>query len=188
VSVREAAEGDFAAITGIYAHEVVARTATFELVAPDEEEMRAWYAAVTARGLPWIVAEASGQVVGYAYAGPFRARPAYDLTAEDSIYLAPEWQRRGIGRRLLERLIADCTDIGCRQMLALIGDSANTGSIALHAALGFRHTGLLPAVGLKFGRWLDVVVMQRALGVGDADVPAGGAVLRRKPDRAGARG
>ncbi|BET65181.1 GNAT family N-acetyltransferase [Opitutales bacterium ASA1] len=186
--MREAAVGDFAAITGIYAHEVAERTATFELVAPDEAEMRARHAAVTARGLPWIVAEVSGQVVGYAYAGPFRVRPAYDLTAEDSIYLAPEWQRRGIGRRLLERLIADCTGVGCRQMLALIGDSSNTGSIALHAALGFRHAGLLTAAGLKFGRWLDVVVMQRALGVGDADVPAGGAVLGRKPDRVVPRG
>jgi phosphinothricin acetyltransferase len=129
---------------------------------------------VLARGLPFIVAELAGAVVGYAYAAPYRLRPAYDYTVEDSIYIDRDALGRGVGRRLLERLIADCAAGGYRQMVAVIGDSGNRASIALHEACGFARVGLLPSVGFKFGRWVDSVLMQRPLGAGDAALPSRG--------------
>jgi len=164
--VRHAEPRDLAAITAIYDHAVRYGTASFEIEPPDEAEMRRRYEALRAGPYPYIVAEAAGTIAGYAYAGPYRARPAYHWTVEDSIYIAPQSQRRGIGRMLLERLIAEAEAGGFRQMIAVIGDSANAGSIELHRAAGFRLVGTFDNVGFKFGRWLDSVLMQRALGKG----------------------
>jgi phosphinothricin acetyltransferase len=147
-------------------------TATFELVPPDAAEMAARMRAIAEAGHPWIVAERASRVVGYAYAGPYRLRPAYRYTTEDSIYLAAEATRQGVGRRLLDALIAACERRGDRQMIAVIGDADNAASIAVHAAAGFAHVGVLRAAGRKFGRWIDVVLMQRALGEGAAVAPA----------------
>jgi phosphinothricin acetyltransferase len=148
-------------------------TGTFELEVPDAAEMARRRDDVLDKGLPWLVAEQDGQVLGYAYANHFRPRPAYRFSVEDSVYLHPEAQGRGVGRALLAELVARCQAAGARQMLAVIGDSANHGSIGVHRALGFERCGLLQAVGWKFGRWLDVVLMQRRLGAG-ADSPAPG--------------
>ena len=141
--------------------------ASFEVVAPDVEEMTRRRAAVLARGLPYLAADVGGQLAGYAYAAPYRERPAYRYSLEDSVYVHPGYIGRGIGRALLEALIEACTAAGYRQLIAVIGDSANAGSIGVHAACGFVRTGLLPSVGFKFGRWVDSVFMQRALGEGD---------------------
>ena len=124
-----------------------------------------------ARGLPWLVAEADGAVAGYAYAGPYRARPAYRFTVENSVYVAPAMAGRGLGRALLTRLLALCEAAGCRQVVAIIGDSANAASIGLHRACGFRDVGVLRAVGFKHGRWVDTVLMQRAIGEGGGSPP-----------------
>ena len=165
--VRPSTPDDLAAIQAINAHAVLHGTGTFEIDPPPLQEMARRRDEVLARGLPWLVAEADGAVSGYAYAAPFRPRPAYRFTLEDSIYLAPQAQGRGIGRLLLAELLARCQASGARQMLAVIGDSGNQASVALHHALGFRPAGTLASVGCKFGRWLDVVLMQRALGPGD---------------------
>ena len=150
----------------IYAHAVTHGTGTFELEIPDAAEMARRRDDVLAKGLPWLVAECDGQVLGYAYASPFRPRPAYRFSVEDSIYLRPQAQGAGVGRALLAELVARCQAAGARQMLAVIGDSANAGSIGVHRALGFEPCGRLQSVGWKFGRWLDVVLMQRSLGAG----------------------
>lgn len=171
IALRAARESDLPAITAIYAPHVRTGTASFEVEAPDEAEMVRRWRDVTARGLPYLVAEARGQVVGYAYSGPYRPRPAYRFTVEDSIYVHGDVQGRGVGRALLARLIDESARAGARQMIAVIGDSGNVASIRLHAALGFRHVGVLESVGNKFSRWLDVVFMQRALGPGNA-IPA----------------
>lgn len=165
--VRPSTPADLAAIQAIYAHAVLHGTGTFEIEPPSPDEMARRRDEVLARGLPWLVAEADGAVLGYAYAAPFRPRPAYRFSLEDSIYLSPQAQGRGIGRLLLAELLARCQASGARQMLAVIGDSGNQASVALHRALGFRPAGTLQSVGWKFGRWLDVVLMQRALGPGD---------------------
>lgn len=165
--IRPSTPADLDAATRIYAHHVRTGSASFELEPPGVEEMARRRAALVEKGLPWLVAEADGQVLGYAYAGPYRTRPAYDWTVEDSIYLAPDQCGRGIGTALLTHLLDDCTALGFRQMIAVIGDSANAGSIALHRSLGFQPAGLLKSVGWKFGRWVDSVLMQRALGEGD---------------------
>jgi phosphinothricin acetyltransferase len=170
--VRPSRPTDVAAIGAIYAHAVRQGTGTFEVDPPADGEIARRRGEVLARGLPWLVAEAGGEVVGYAYAAPFRPRPAYRFCVEDSIYLRPDAAGRGIGRLLLAELLARCTDAGARQMLAVIGDSANAASIALHRTLGFAPCGTLGAVGWKFDRWLDVVLMQRPLGLGSA-APAG---------------
>jgi L-amino acid N-acyltransferase YncA len=170
-AIRPAAAADIPAIAAIYAHHVLHGSATFEEVPPDEAEMARRHAAVTGRGLPYIVAEEAGRVVGYAYAAPYRERSAYRFTLEDSIYLDPAALRRGIGRALLERVVADSTAWGARQMLAVIGDSGNAGSVGLHRSFGFREVGVAEAVGLKFGRWLDTVTMQLALGEGATTIP-----------------
>ncbi|HRE13227.1 MAG TPA: N-acetyltransferase family protein [Usitatibacteraceae bacterium] len=173
-AIRRAGAGDIPRIAEIYAHHVRSGLASFELEPPDEAEVKARYEAVASRGFPWIVAESGGRVVGYAYASLYRSRPGYRFTLEDSVYVDPDCTGQGIGRQLLERLLAECLVIGCRQVIAVIGDSGNAASIGLHRALGFETAGTLKAVGWKFGRWVDSVLMQRALGPGDAMPPAGG--------------
>jgi len=174
--VREAGERDLPGITAIYAHHVRTGLATFEVVPPDVAEMVRRRANVLACELPYFVAEDGDEVLGYAYAAPYRTRAGYRYTVEDSIYVDPAAVGRGVGRALLERLIEACAAGGCRQMVAVIGDSANLASIGLHEACGFTRVGTLPSVGFKFGRWVDSVLMQRALGAGDRSPPgAGGA-------------
>ncbi|MEJ0011162.1 MAG: N-acetyltransferase family protein [Bauldia sp.] len=168
---RPATHADIPAITAIYAEQVLYGTATFELAPPDEAEMTARMRALLDEGYPYIVAEREDRLVGYAYAGPYRARPAYRHTVEDSIYLAPDVRGQGIGGLLLRVLIEESTKLGFRQMVAVIGDSQNMASIRVHRAAGFEMTGTLVSVGHKFGRWLDAVLMQRALGVGDKAQP-----------------
>jgi phosphinothricin acetyltransferase len=172
VLIRPAAEADLPAITAIYDHAVRTGTATFELIPPDLAEMTRRFGALRDGGFPYLAAELDGAVVGYAYAGPYRPRPAYRFTVENSIYLAPASHRRGIGIQLLQRLIAECEARGYRQMIAVIGDSANAGSIGVHTRAGFQMIGTHPSVGLKFGRWLDTVMMQLALGEGDTTIPS----------------
>ena len=172
VLIRPAATADVGTITRIYAEAVIHGTATFEIEPPTEAEMARRLDALLARKFPYLVAEHAGTVAGYAYAGPYRDRRAYDWCVEDSIYVAPEFHRRGIGRRLLAGLIAAAEARGSRQMIAVIGDSAQTASIAVHARAGFAHIGTLRSVGFMHGRWLDTVLMQRALGGGDATMPA----------------
>jgi L-amino acid N-acyltransferase YncA len=171
VLVRPATHADIAAITRIYAHAVEYGTASFEIDPPAEAEMARRQQVLLAKGFPYLVAEIAGGVAGYAYAGPYRDRRAYDWCIEDSIYVAPELHRRGIGRLLLTRLIAESERLGFRQMLAVIGDSASAGSIAVHAAAGFRLIGTFQSIGFKHGRWLDTVLMQRQLGSSDATSP-----------------
>jgi phosphinothricin acetyltransferase len=171
VSIRPTRPADIAAITRIYAHAVRHGTASFELDPPDEAEMARRQDALIAGGFPYLVAHGDGDVLGYAYAGPYRARPAYRFTVEDSVYIAPDAQRRGLGRLLLDRLVTESEARGYRQMIAIIGDSANDSSIALHQAAGFRLIGTFEAVGFKFGRWLDSVLMQRSLGNGATTAP-----------------
>ena len=170
--IRPTTAADLPSITEIYAHAVREGTATFELVPPDLAEMTRRFQALTDGGFPYLVAELNGDVAGYAYASSYRPRPAYRFTVENSVYLRPALHRRGIGRQLLERLIGECEARGFRQMIAVIGDSANAASVGLHAACGFQMIGTHPSVGLKFGRWLDTVMMQRELGAGASTVPA----------------
>ena len=169
--IRPTAAADLPAITQIYEHAVRHGTATFELTPPDLAEMTRRFDALIAGNFPYFVAVLDGRVVGYAYAGPYRPRPAYRFTVENSVYLAPAIHRRGIGLQLMQRLIAECTTRGFRQMIAVIGDSANVGSIGVHRRCGFQMIGTHPSVGLKFGRWLDTVMMQLPLGEGATTVP-----------------
>lgn len=169
--LRASADADLPAITAIYAHAVRHGTGTFELEPPTADEMAQRRRAIVAGGWPWLVAERAGEVIGYAYAGPFRPRPAYRFTVEDSIYLAESARGQGVGTALLRELMRLCEAAGARQMLAVIGDSANAGSIGVHRTLGFAHTGVMRDVGWKFERWLDVVIMQRALGAGSQGAP-----------------
>jgi L-amino acid N-acyltransferase YncA len=169
--IRAAGDGDIAAITRIYVHAVKNGTATFEIEPPDEAEMARRQKALLANNYPYVVAERSGVVAGYGYASHFHTRPAYRWTIEDSIYVDPQFHGQGLGRLLITRLLADAEARGFRQMIAVIGDSANAASIALHAAADFRLIGTLKSVGFKHGRWLDTVVMQRALGSADASPP-----------------
>lgn len=170
--IRPSTEADLAAIQAIYAQAVVHGTGTFETEVPSVDEMNRRREEVLARNLPWLVAERDGIVLGYAYANYFRPRLAYRFCVEDSIYLAPAAQGQGVGRLLLAELIGRCEAAGARQMLAVIGDAANAGSVGVHTALGFEHTGVLKSAGWKFGRWLDVVLMQRTLGLGDSAAAA----------------
>jgi len=172
LEIRPAVAADLPSITEIYEHAVRFGTATFELTPPDLSEMARRFDALTAGGFPYFVAVLEGRVVGYAYAGAYRPRPAYRFTVENSIYLHPGIQGRGIGRKLLQRLIAECEARGFRQMIAVIGDSANAASIGVHARCGFQMIGTHPDVGFKFGRWLDTVMMQLALGEGGSAMPA----------------
>ncbi|MBN9025845.1 GNAT family N-acetyltransferase [Kaistia sp. MMO-174] len=172
IEIRPVTLDDLAAITAIYAHSVLHGTASFELDPPDLDEMRRRHDALLAGGHPYLVATESNELLGYAYAGPYRARPAYRHTVEDSIYLSPAAQGRGVGRRLLAALIEAATEAGFRQMVGVIGDSGHQASIRLHRALGFRLVGIFENVGWKHGRWIDSVLMQRALGAG-SDAPPG---------------
>jgi L-amino acid N-acyltransferase YncA len=171
VDIRPAGPGDVAAITRIYGEAVANGTASFEIEPPPEAEMARRLEALMAKNFPYVVAARAGVVAGYAYAGPYQTRPAYRWSVEDSVYVAPEFQRQGLGRLLLAHLVADAEARGFRQMIAVIGDSANAGSIELHAAAGFRRIGAVQSVGFKHGRWLDCVLMQRPLGRGDATAP-----------------
>ncbi|MDR7332364.1 N-acetyltransferase family protein [Roseateles asaccharophilus] len=170
--LRPSTDADLPAIQAIYAQAVLEGTGTFETEVPTVEEMARRRAEVLGRALPWLVAERDGAVLGYAYANYFRPRLAYRFCVEDSIYLSPAAQGQGVGRLLLAELIARCEAVGARQMLAVIGDANNAGSVGVHTALGFEHTGVLKSAGWKFGRWLDVVLMQRQLGSGDTNSPA----------------
>ncbi len=174
VLIRPSTTADLPAITAVYAWNVDHGTGTFELEAPDQAEMARRRADVLGKGLPWLVAERAGQVLGYAYANHFRPRRAYRFCLEDSIYLAAEAKGQGVGRLLLAELLARCEAAGARQMLAVIGDSANAASIGVHRALGFEQVGLMAAAGWKFERWLDVVVMQKSLGLGQSTAPQDG--------------
>ena len=171
ISIRAASAADIPAITQIYAHAVRHGTASFELEPPDEAEMAARQQTLLKGRYPYLVAESGGAVVGYAYAGPYRARPAYRFSVENSVYVAPQAHRRGIGRLLLDRLITECEARGYRLMIAVIGDSAQTPSIELHRAAGFKLVGAFEGVGYKFDRWLDTVLMQRPLGKGSSVPP-----------------
>ncbi len=170
--VRACRPADMAAVTAIYRHAVLNGTGTFELVPPDAEEMGARFAKVAADGYPSLVAADGATVSGYAYAAAYRDRPAYRFTVENSVYVHPEHQGRGIGRALLAALVAAAAAAGFRQMVAVIGDSGNLGSLRLHEGAGFSRTGVLRSCGWKHGRWLDVVLMQRALATGDTAAPA----------------
>jgi L-amino acid N-acyltransferase YncA len=169
--VRASTDADVVRCTEIYRHHVLHGTASFEVDPPDPSEMKKRRAAVLDLGLPHLVAERDGRVMGYAYAGNWRPRPAYRHSVEDSIYIDKDAMGRGVGKLLLPALIERCTALGKRQMVAVIGDSAQTPSIRLHASCGFEMTGTLKSIGFKFGRWLDSVLMQRSLGVGDGEKP-----------------
>jgi len=178
VLVRPVAPADLDAIQSIYAHHVLHGLASFEEEPPSLEEMRRRFDDVAARGLPYFAAEEAGEVLGYGYCAPYRARSAYRYALEDSVYVRHDRQRRGIGRALLAELIRRCERLGYRQLVAVIGDSAQTPSIALHASLGFLRAGNLRSVGFKFGRWVDTVIMQRPLGAGDGTPPGAGISAR----------
>lgn len=166
IVLRPVAAGDFDRIAAIYAHHVRHGLASFEETPPDAAELADRHRAIVARGLPYLVAARDEHILGYSYAGPYRTRSAYRYTVEDSVYLAPEAARQGIGRRLLSSVIESCTALGYRQMVAVIGDSANAASIGLHLKLGFRMIGAIEGCGFKLGGWVDSVIMQRALGPG----------------------
>jgi L-amino acid N-acyltransferase YncA len=172
IAIRPVEAADIPAIARIYAHAVTHGTASFELEPPSEAEMARRMAALRDGGFPYLVAEIDGALAGYAYAGPYRPRPAYRFSVENSVYVAPDAQRRGVGRALMHALIESATAKGFRQMIAVIGDSAQTPSIELHRAAGFRMIGAIQSVGHKHGRWLDTVLMQRPLGDGDSTSPA----------------
>jgi L-amino acid N-acyltransferase YncA len=169
--IRPSTPADLPAITAIYGWNVRNGTGTFELDSPDEPEMARRRREVLSKGLPWLVVERSGKVTGYAYASHFRPRPAYRFCLEDSVYLCADARGMGLGRLLLAELLARCEAAGARQMLAVIGDSCNLASIGVHRRLGFEHVGVMKSAGWKFGRWLDVVIMQKSLGLGAAAEP-----------------
>jgi len=172
VVIRPSREGDIAEIAAIYRYHVLHGLASFEEIAPEHEELLVRQRDILARGLPYLVAERSGRVLGYCYAGPYRLRSAYRFTLEDSIYIDQMEVGRGLGRALLATLLDRCTELGYRQMVGVIGGSDTWPSIRLHQALGFARIGTLPAVGFKFARWVDIVLMQRALGPGGTTAPA----------------
>ncbi|MFN3837654.1 MAG: GNAT family N-acetyltransferase [Brevundimonas sp.] len=184
-TVRDARPDDIAAITVIYAESVANGRGTFELEPPDETEMAARFAAVEALGLPRLIVEIDGRVAGYAYAGPFRTRQAYRYMVEDSIYVAPWARGNGVAGALLDGLIARCEAMSLRQMVAVIGDSENTGSVALHRTRGFADAGVFKAAGWKHDDWRDVVFMQKALGPGGDAAPdaLGLPLIDKKPAR-----
>jgi len=169
--VRDSRDDDVAAITAIYGYHVLNGVASFEEAPPNEDEMRRRRADIVTRGLPYLVAERDGQVVGYCYACPFRPRIGYRFTLEDSVYVAQTEVGRGIGRALLQPVLDRCSELGYRQMVAVIGGRETVGSIRLHERLGFTHVGAFSAIGFKFGRWIDTVLMQRALGAGSGSLP-----------------
>ena len=169
--IRDATPADAEALAAIYGHAVLHGFGTFETVPPSAAEMDARRRAVQGHGLPYLVAERNGRALGYAYAGPFRPRPGYRFTVEDSVYVAPDAQGQGVGRAVLAPVIAACEALGLRQIVAVIGDSGNAASIGLHASLGFERSGVGRSFGHKHGRWVDIVWMQKALNGGDAGPP-----------------
>ena len=171
--IRPSCDADLDAITRLYAHHVLHGTGTFETTPPSAAEMATRRADVLSKGLPWLVLEEDGAVLGFAYGNWFKPRPAYRFSVEDSIYLAPEAAGQGLGRALLAELLSALERAGVRRVMAVIGDTANSGSIGVHRALGFEPAGSIPACGWKFGRWLDVVLMHRSLGLGDTEAPEG---------------
>ena len=177
-TLRPATPADIAAITAIYRPAVLTGTASFELEPPGVDEMLRRFRAITEAGYPYVVAELDGRVAGYAYVNAYRTRPGYRFAVENSVYIAPDAQGKGIGRALLDRLITTCRDDGFRLMIAVIGDSANFASISLHRRAGFRFCGTIHSVGYKFGRWLDSVIMELPLGEGDTSAPTERPVVR----------
>lgn len=171
ITIRPSTDADLPAITAIYGWNVLNGLGTFEEDPPSQDEMTRRRAAFLARGLPYLVAEEDGVVLGYAYAGPFRLRAAYRYTVEDSVYVSPDAVGKGVGKTLLTALIAACEALGLRQLVAVIGDSGNAASIGLHAAMGFKQQGVFPSMGYKFGRWVDLVWMQRDLNGGGSREP-----------------
>ena len=169
--VRAASEADAPAVAAIYGHHVLHGFGTFEEVPPTDAEMASRIASVRGHGLPYLVAEAGGAAIGFAYAAPFRPRAAYRYTAEDSVYIHPDHLGRGVGRALVSEVIAACEALGLRQLVAVIGDSANAGSIGLHRSLGFVDAGVGRSLGFKHGRWVDIVWMRKALNGGDLGTP-----------------
>lgn len=169
--IRPSLDADLPAVTAIYAHHVLNGTGTFETEAPSLADMLARRADVLSKGLPYLVAEEAGRVVGFAYGNWFKPRPAYRFSVEDSIYLAPDQQGKGLGRLLLTELLVRCEAAGIRKVIAVIGDSANAGSVGLHLALGFKQVGIVESCGWKFGAWRDIVIMQKTLGAGDTLPP-----------------
>ncbi len=174
--IRTATIADAPALAAIYGHHALHGFGTFEETAPTPEDMAARLKAVTDLGLPYMIAEVDSQIAGFAYASPFRTRTAYRYTVEDSVYIAPGRQGQGVGKALLTAVIAACEPLGVRQIVAMIGDSENAGSVGVHRACGFAHAGVLTAVGYKAGRWVDVVVMRRALNGGEATPPGSGGI------------
>ncbi|MEO8013361.1 GNAT family N-acetyltransferase [Polaromonas sp.] len=170
--LRPSRDEDIAAITAIYAHHVLHGTGTFETEPPSTGDMAARRADVLSKGLPYLVAEQDGKILGFAYGNWFKPRPAYRYSVEDSVYLAPGLDRKGLGRALLAELLAHCEAAGIRKVMAIIGDSANAGSVGVHRALGFQQVGIVEACGWKFGAWRDIVIMQKTLGPGSSEPPA----------------
>lgn len=170
-TIRPAHDEDIPAITAIYAHHVLHGTGTFETTPPSADDMASRRADVLAKGLPYLVLEDAKQVLGFAYCNWFKPRPAYRFSAEDSIYMAPNIGGKGLGRLLLTELATQAERVGVRKLIAVIGDSANAGSIGVHRNLGFTQVGVLKSCGWKFGRWLDVVLMEKAIGAGDTHSP-----------------
>ena len=170
--IRPSSEADLPAITAIYGHHVLHSTGTFETQAPTAQDMATRRADVLTKGLPWLVAEHDGLVIGFAYGNWFKPRPAYRFSVEDSIYLAPGLHGKGLGRALLAELLARCESAGIRKVMAIIGDSDNVASVGVHLALGFTQVGKIDACGWKFGAWRDIVIMQKPLGLGDTQPPA----------------
>jgi L-amino acid N-acyltransferase YncA len=170
-TIRPSKAGDVAAIAEIYGYHVLNGLASFELLAPSADEIAKRRADVIGKNFPYLVAEVEGKVVGYAYASLYRARPAYRHTLENSVYIHKDYGGRGVGKSLMRALIEGCEKVGARQLIAVIGDSANQASIKLHAACGFVQVGVMKAVGFKFGRWVDSVYMQRAIGESDSTLP-----------------
>jgi L-amino acid N-acyltransferase YncA len=172
IKIRPSLETDIAAITAIYTHHVLTGTGTFEITPPEESDMLARRADVLSKGLPYLVLEDESGILGFAYCNWFKPRPAYRFSAEDSIYLDARAHGKGLGRLLLQELMAQAERVGVRKLIAVIGDSANLGSIGVHTACGFTHVGVLTDCGWKFERWLDVVLMERSLGLGAKTNPA----------------
>jgi L-amino acid N-acyltransferase YncA len=170
--IRPSRDEDLPALTAIYGHHVLHSTGTFETEPPSVADMTARRADVLSKGLPYLVAEEDGRIAGFAYGNWFKPRPAYRYSVEDSIYLAPDLHRKGLGRALLTELLARCEAVGIRKMMAIIGDSANAGSVGVHLALGFTQVGIVESCGWKFGAWRDIVIMQKTLGAGDTQPPA----------------
>ena len=169
--IRPSSDADLPAITAIYAHHVLHGTGSFETEPPSVADMTARRADVLSKGLPYLVVEQDGKIAGFAYGNWFKPRPAYRYSVEDSIYMAPDLQGKGLGRALLAELLARFEAVGIRKVMAIVGDSANTGSVGIHLALGFAQVGIVDSCGWKFGAWRDIVIMQKTLGLGDTQPP-----------------